>query len=118
MARDVKGSIPLHYAAVVGRDDPIVTLLVYHGPAKNGFDIEAENLNGYTALQLAALNRHIAAQVLVSFGADVNAMDSYGQTPLHVAVLNGKEEAVKLLIGSGANVEAMNRDSQNALQLA
>lgn len=56
MPRDSKGSIPLHYAAVAGQADIVSMLLAYSGPPMDGFDIEAANQNGYTALQLASIN--------------------------------------------------------------
>ena len=43
---------------------------------------------------------------LVSKGADINASDSYGATPLIYAVAHGQIEIVKLLIDKGAKVNA------------
>ncbi len=42
-------------------------------------------------------------QMCLSYGADVNAKDKYGFTPLQVARMRGQEEAVKLLLAKGAD---------------
>jgi C-terminal processing protease CtpA/Prc len=42
-------------------------------------------------------------QMCLSFGADVNAKDKYGFTPLHVARMRGQEDIAKLLLAKGAD---------------
>ncbi len=56
---------------------------------------------------------HIAAtkeiaELLISKGADVNAKNENGQTPLFDAAVAGHKEIVELLIANGANVNAKN----------
>ena len=48
------------------------------------------------------VKQHLAA------GADVNAKNKYGDTPLHYAAWMGDKEIVELLIARGANVNARN----------
>ncbi|QQR49364.1 ankyrin repeat domain-containing protein [bacterium] len=43
-------------------------------------------------------------QVLVTAGADINAQDFNGDTPLHKAAMNGHYNALQALIDAGANV--------------
>ncbi|MEM2677506.1 MAG: ankyrin repeat domain-containing protein, partial [Thermofilaceae archaeon] len=43
---------------------------------------------------------------LVENGANVNAKDEYGSTPLYLAVLNGHLELARFLVEKGANVNA------------
>jgi ankyrin repeat protein len=53
-----------------------------------------------------------AMQQLIQRGADVNAVDDFGNTPLHVCRdLN----AAKLLVKNGANLEALNKQGLNPL---
>lgn len=47
-----------------------------------------------------------AVRKLLEAGADPNARDQNGQTPLHHAARIGDEEVCKLLIDAGADVEA------------
>jgi cytohesin len=51
-------------------------------------------------------------------GADVNATDEVGFTPLHNAVTGGHKEIVELLITKGADVNAKNKRGDTPLYLA
>lgn len=71
----------------------------------------------YTPLHYAAaLPTPEIAALLIERGANVNAEDSFGTTPLLAAVFGGHLETLRLLIAHGANVRAAERRSrQNAL---
>ena len=43
------------------------------------------------------------AKVLIAAGADVNAKDSDGDTPLQLAAFRGRTDIVKMLIAAGAD---------------
>jgi ankyrin repeat protein len=43
-------------------------------------------------------------ELLIDAGADVNAKDKWGFTPLHEAAVNGQKEVAELLIAKGADV--------------
>jgi len=59
---------------------------------------------------LAALNGHReVAELLLSQGAQVDAQDSAGMTPLHWAAFNGHREVAELLLSQGAQVDAQDR---------
>jgi ankyrin repeat protein len=71
----------------------------------------------YTPLHYAAAqqNPDIAA-LLIAHGANVNAEDMFGTTPLLAASVGGHLATMRLLIEHGANVRAVDRNSgQNAL---
>ena len=61
---------------------------------------------------------HVAAKhgndlmiyMIGEMGADVNAPDNRGNTPLHVAVLNNREHSVNFLISMGAELQTVNSD--------
>jgi ankyrin repeat protein len=55
---------------------------------------------------------------LVELGADPNAADKGGTTPLHRAVRNRCATAVKALLDLGADPQATNRSGSTAMQLA
>ena len=49
---------------------------------------------------------------------DVNSQDSAGNTPLHLAVINGHIEASRAILGHGADCSICNIDERTALHLA
>lgn len=51
-------------------------------------------------------------------GAEVNAKDNCGKTPLHKAAFWGHKETVKFLIKKGAGVNAQNNEKNTPLDLA
>ena len=59
---------------------------------------------GRTLLHLAP-NWGVAER-LIAQGADVNAKDNFGMTPLHTAVGAGRRDVVWLLVDNGADITA------------
>ena len=91
-----------------GRDQ-VEALLRQHGSG-GGFRISDE-------LYGAAITGNIeAVRKYLTDSPDINAVDSrYGVTPLCWAAFGGHAEIIELLIESGADVNAKNRDSGTAL---
>jgi hypothetical protein len=59
-----------------------------------------------------------AVLCLLEFGADPNAVDTNGTTPLQRAVRNRCAAAVEVLLDMGADPQATNRRGSTAMQLA
>jgi len=51
-------------------------------------------------------------------GADVNARDAQGYTPLHNAAARGDNELIKYLVSKGADVKAVSRRGQTTVDMA
>jgi ankyrin repeat protein len=45
-------------------------------------------------------------ELLIEYGAEVNAQEKWGATPLHVAAIQGDKEIVNILVRHGASVNA------------
>lgn len=75
------GEAPLHLAAQNGHVKVVSVLVEEHGAL-----LEAITLDNQTALHFAARYGQLAvAQTLLTLGANPNARDDKGQTPLHLA---------------------------------
>jgi len=61
---------------------------------------------------LASLERLIAAR------ADLNARDSYGRTPVHVATFARQRDAIGLLARAGAALDLLENDRYDAVTIA
>jgi ankyrin repeat protein len=107
----------LRDAATLGDRDVVASLLRY-GASPQASDADG----GQTPLHNACEHGHFdAAKLLLGAGADVNAADKLGVTPLMKACAGTKErppqpQLVKLLLDAGANAEARDRiDDASAL---
>ena len=71
-----------------------------------GYDIDAKDDHGQTALMVAALEgRTAAAQFLVGRGADLNHTAKFRLTALMLAVINGRVAIVRALVDAGADLD-------------
>jgi len=97
------GKTPLSEAASRGFDDVVDVLL------KAGADPKARDRNGYTAFATAALGGQFdLAEALLKY-SDVNGTDSYGNTWLMAATTTGEIEAIRWLVGKGADINKVSQ---------
>ncbi|MGK7936681.1 MAG: ankyrin repeat domain-containing protein [Xenococcaceae cyanobacterium] len=57
-------------------------------------------------------------ELLLANGANINAVDDRGETPLHQAARNGHQDVVELLIANGAQIKPLAKDGSTPLYLA
>ena len=55
------------------------------------------------------------AELLISFGANVNTNDNRGNTPLHKAAKENNISMIKMLVSHGADLKATNKDKETPL---
>ncbi len=126
-AADKEENTPLHYAVSLGRKAAVEFLLA------KGADVNARNKRRQTPLHIAVsepdrkmiITRYAyydafgastdvysdreMIELLLAHGADVDAADFDGFTPLHLAAAADRAEIAEALIAAGANVEARDR---------
>ena len=74
---------------------------------------------GQTALHIAIrYQQPDVAEILIRYGADVNACDQVGSTPLHEAVRNKDPDMAFRLLQAGARVGCKNNSGQQAIHFA
>lgn len=72
-----------------------------------------------TLLLKAAKNGdELGVQLLLDEGADTEAKNSGGETPLHSAAIRGQEGIVRLLLDNGADTKAKNSEGETPLHFA
>ena len=79
-----------------------------------------EEKPGVTPLHIASgrINEPEIVDLLVMYGANVNAQDAEGFTPLHVAAIHGNLKIVKKLVDLEADVNIITTDGKNSAELA
>jgi len=132
------GDTPLHCALKAGHKETVKLII------KKGADINAKNGGGQTPLDIAlSLNREDIVELLIEKGAtfstiheaakfgslekvrefieggaDVNAKDEDGYTPLSIAVSGGRTDVADFLIAKGADVNAKDKEGYTPLYSA
>ena len=114
-ARSVDGFTALHLAAYFGHEITVKALLARGADA----NAVAENAMRVQPLHSAVSSgQHAIAGHLIAAGADVNARQQGGFTPLLGAAFGGDLALIELLLASGADPEARSDEGKSAADLA
>lgn len=96
---------PLLHTAVEKNSEGIVKLLISKCPDTQKLVNAKGNYNNETPLHTAARTGNLkVAQILIENGADIDAKDDYGVTPLDLSIDEGHKEFAKYLIDKGADL--------------
>jgi len=76
---------------------------------------EEKELLDNELLEAAKYGKAQTVKLLIEDGADINAKDKYGNTPLIIAARDDRAEIVKILIENGAEVNAKNEKGETPL---
>lgn len=112
---DEYGRSKLHYAANYGAIHLVEFLL------DEGVDINAQDINGWTALHFSAKNNYFEIiDVLLENKANPNLCDKQGNSPLWLAVINaeGKYAGVKSLLRNKADPYHKNNHGRSPISIA
>jgi ankyrin len=107
IARDAQGYSALHRA----RTRKVAEMLVAAGAS-----VRLAAADGKTPLHLAAKEDEPVVGFLLEQGADVNAVDKSGQTPLYASV--GRESIFRKLLEAGAAVAIVDNEGRTPLHYA
>ncbi|KAK4780050.1 hypothetical protein SAY87_016156 [Trapa incisa] len=81
--------------------------------------LSLEDLDGCTLLHLACETADIGMlELLLQYGANLNAVDSRGNMPLHRCIIKGKASNAKLLLSRGADAHTPNGEGKTPLEIA
>ncbi|MDR1929651.1 MAG: ankyrin repeat domain-containing protein [Treponema sp.] len=110
--RNIDGKTALYQAVEAGRLELIPVLLKYQA------DIFAADNRGTTPLEKALREKSPSLPLLLT-AETVLKNDSAGNTPLHIAVLNGADPSViEMILDRGGPVNVRNKEGNTALHTA
>jgi ankyrin repeat protein len=116
---DCDGSTPLMLCAASGNYESIVYML------QNGSNLGALNYAGKSAIHFAMESMNVkVVELLIEFGADVNAKSIDDSTPLHL-LFEGEcyfsdelIDCISILLKHGANPKSLDKNGQTPISLA
>ncbi|MBR2462030.1 MAG: ankyrin repeat domain-containing protein, partial [Spirochaetaceae bacterium] len=114
-AQDISGSTPLHESIRYGNLENARLLL------EAGAKVNAQDNLGKTPILLIMPKKNQADlySLLLTYKANVNVKDMYGDSALHVATMNGAEDkTLNQLILAGADISERNKEGVTPLALA
>ncbi len=113
------GDSLLHLAASDGKLEMMRWLIGKGANVNDRNDCKGCEHEGWTPLHAAQWFRDDeASELLLSLGANVNAIDAAGRTPLHTSAVDGSDSGARVLCASGADVTLLDRQGRTAYDLA
>ena len=104
LQKDMYGDTVLHTAAMLSVPGETLSLLV-----RNCADVNARNKEGVTPLEISIKKNDVLnAKFFTSNGANIHTQDTYGDSPLTLA-LNGSTEILEAVVNSS---NALSQDSE------
>ncbi len=109
---------PLHEAVSIAWSRGVVLLLDRGADVNVGRgDITPLHVTTITGSTRAIIRATEVAEILLDRGADVDARDRFGDTPLHAAAEEGNRRLVEVLLAYGADSDARNGDGRTPEEL-
>ncbi|XP_064166216.1 NF-kappa-B inhibitor zeta isoform X2 [Anguilla rostrata] len=122
VAQDSDGDTFLHIAVAQGRR--ALSYVLARNMARL-YMLDVKDHNGQSALQVSvAANQHLIVQDLITLGAQINTVDCWGRSPLHVCAEKAHILTMQAIhkalgaTGQKVNIEAVNYDGLTALHTA
>jgi hypothetical protein len=106
------GLTPLQIATLKGNVE-ISRLLL-----ERAADVKASSPIGYQSIHFAASQKPELMELLLKHGADPNATNRFGATPLQMGLHNQHSKTLELLLKAGADPNALNRNGATPLHTA
>ena len=101
---------PMHIAAKKGYTRILEAL------RRRGGNLDARTKKGQTPLHYAVLSKqYTTVPYLCSVGADINAVDSSGETALSIALKNGRWQMAQNLLEQGARADVLTETKRSVL---
>lgn len=93
--------------------------VIYYFLKQYDMNVDVKDDKDCTPLHWAVIEgNEVAATYLLAFGADINAQDTLGNTPLHLSVYHAEKELntrlTKILLLKGADRKLVNNQNQSA----
>ncbi|CAG0903091.1 unnamed protein product, partial [Cyprideis torosa] len=109
-AQDERGKTPLFVATDWNRHSVVEVLLANGADPNIASEVERSPLHQAESAE--------TAELLIQKGAEVNAKDRRGKTPLFVAIENNRHSVVEVLLANGADPNIASEDERSPLHQA